>query len=215
MLGKGSADKVLQCGIKVICLLQLIGKPAKLFCHNGVKGNVGTGHGLRRTQHTEFKFGAGERKRTGAVTVSGVLRNGGQNVNANAHQALFRFGVVCAVDDRFDNSSQFVTQEDRNNGKTQTGDAPHYTKKKNRYATTEADSTGDSTTGETEETAQDFIEDLQEKSEKVSEIVDFINDKPVDEEDATESVDEEDATEDEETTDEEEVNEDDDNKQTE
>lgn len=79
---------------------------------------------------------------------------------------------------------------------------------------TETDSTGDSTSGTTEEEEKDIIEEIKDNTETISEIVDFINDKPVDEEDATESVDEEDATE-EETTDEEEVNEDDDNKQTE
>ena len=67
----------------------------------------------------------------------------------------------------------------------------------------ETDSTGDSSTGTSEETKEEFIEDIKQETEKVSEVIDFINnEETTDEVDEIEEVDEE-----------EEVSEDDDTEQ--
>ena len=73
MFGKGTANELLQCSVKVISLFQFICKFTELLSHNGVQGNVGTCDGLRRTQHTELKFVTCKGQGRGAVAVGGVL----------------------------------------------------------------------------------------------------------------------------------------------
>ena len=113
MLRKGAADQLLQSRLEILSLLQLIGKFTQFLSHNGVQSNIGTGNGQGRTQHTELKFVTGEGQGRGTVSVGGILRNSGQNIHTDPHNALFRVGVVGAVDDRIHNGIQLVTKENR------------------------------------------------------------------------------------------------------
>ena len=117
MVGKGFKYQLVEGCIKVFSLLQNVGKLTQLLCHNGVQSNIGARNGLGRAQHTELKLIASEGHGGGAVTVGGILGDGGQHIHANAHDALLRVGIVGAVNDRIHNGSQLVTQENGDDGR--------------------------------------------------------------------------------------------------
>ena len=109
MLCKCPANKFLQCGFKIRCLLQFVCKLAQFLSHDGVQNDVRSGDRLGRTQHTELEFVTGKGQGRGAIAVCGVLGDGWQNVYADSHNTFFRVGVVCAVDNGIHNCAQFIT----------------------------------------------------------------------------------------------------------
>ena len=116
VLLEGVCNQLVERFIEIVGLFQNVGEFSQLFGHDGVERNVGTGDGLGRTQHTEFKFVTGESQRRGSVSVSGILGNGGQNVNTDTHVALFRIFVVSTFHQGFDNAVQLVAQENGDDG---------------------------------------------------------------------------------------------------
>ena len=116
VLGQRLADQGLEGGIEIIRLFQHVREATQFLSHNGVQGNIGAGHGLGGTQHPELKLVAGEGQRAGAVPVGGVLGNHGQHVHADAQDALFRVGIVGAVDDGLHHRVQLIPQINGNDG---------------------------------------------------------------------------------------------------
>ena len=115
VLGKGPLDHVMQGGVEVRRLLQLIGELAELLGHDGVQSHVGTGDGLAGAQHPELELVAREGQRGGAVAVGGILRDGGQGVHADGDALHPLVHVPGAVDDGVHNSGQLIPQEHGDN----------------------------------------------------------------------------------------------------
>ena len=98
------------------------------------------------------------------------------------------------------NGETFVNDEYEVEGDTESTEEPPVQDEPENTGE-EPDSTGDSSTGTSEETKEEFIEDIKQETEKVSELVDFINN-----EETTDEVDEVDEeTEEEEVTDDDET----------
>ena len=112
----GLADHFMQLGFKIFRTLQTVCVDLQRLCHRCIEHNVGTGNGVGRTQHTELKFIAGERKGRGAVTVSGVLGESGQNINAQLHIDFLSSFVRLITFNGIQNRRQLITEEDGNNG---------------------------------------------------------------------------------------------------
>ena len=116
MIRQSLTDQFLQGGIKIGGVFQHIGKFPQLLRHDGVQGDVGPGDGLGGAQHPQLKLVAGEGQGAGAVAVGGIPGDGRQDIHADAEHALFRLGVVGAVDDGVDDGGKLVAQVDGDNG---------------------------------------------------------------------------------------------------
>ena len=116
MIFQSLTDQLLQLRIKILGIFQGICKFTQFLGHYGVEHDIGSGDGLGGTRHPKLKFVAGEGQGAGAVSVSGVLGDGGEHIHTNAKHTLFGFGVVGAVDDGLDDSVQFCSQENGDDG---------------------------------------------------------------------------------------------------
>ena len=79
--GNSLLDQVMERGIKVCGLLQLVCIPAQDLCHSGVQHDVGAGNGVAGPQHPEFKLIAGKGKGRSAVAVCGIPNESGKSRN--------------------------------------------------------------------------------------------------------------------------------------
>lgn len=114
---EGVMEQGLEGGLKVLGLLQNVGKLAQLVGHDGIEHGVGAGDGLGGAQHTEFELVAGKGQRRGAVAVRGVLGNVGHGIDANAQFLLGDIHVLRALNDRVQNGRQLITQKNGDDGR--------------------------------------------------------------------------------------------------
>ena len=103
--------------LKVIGLFQFVSIAAKRIGHDGIENDIGAGDGLAGAKAAELKFIAGKRDGRGTVAVGGVLRNGGQDINADAQRALDAVSIIGVINNGVDDCRQLVAKIDRDNGR--------------------------------------------------------------------------------------------------
>ena len=112
----GLLDEIVECGFKVGCAFQLVGKLLQGLSHGGVEHDVGAGDGIGGAHHAELELVAGEGEGRGAVPVRGVPGELGQHVDAQLQDRFFRAAVGSVVFDGVQHGGELVAQEDGNDG---------------------------------------------------------------------------------------------------
>ena len=87
------------------------------FRDDRVQNRVGIGEVDLRTGHAELELVSRERERRGAVAVGVVALETGQHLDAEVHVDGFGAVVVLAGNDSVDHTPEFITQEDRDDGR--------------------------------------------------------------------------------------------------
>ena len=107
----GLYDQIVKCGFEIVCLFQLIGKLTKRFRNGGIDDGIAVGNGFGGAEHAEFKFISREGEGRGSVSVGGILREFGKNVNADTHEGFFLCAVGGVLIERGEDGGQLVTEE--------------------------------------------------------------------------------------------------------
>ena len=107
----GALDQLVQGGVEVLRLLQLVRIELQRLGYRGVEHDVGTGDGVGGAQHPKFKFVAGKGKGGGAVAVCGVPDKAGEHINTQLHLFLFRADIGGIRLDGIQHGGQLIAQE--------------------------------------------------------------------------------------------------------
>ena len=111
MIANCTNNQIVKCLAEIGSLFQFIGKNPETLGNDCVQHNICIRDGSRGTERTEFKLVSGKRKRRGTVSVCGILRNFGQDMDADGHIRFFTAVVVFARFQGFENLSQFISEE--------------------------------------------------------------------------------------------------------
>ena len=113
----GLLNHLVESSLKIRCTFQSVGVDLESLSNCTVQHNVCTGNTVGGAEHTELKLIAGKSKGRGSVTVGRITVELRKHINPELHLGLFSTLIRRIGLDSLKHSVQFVTQEDRHNGR--------------------------------------------------------------------------------------------------
>ena len=107
----------MECLVEVLGLFKLVCELLQLFSNSSVEVNVSAGDAVGRTKHTELKFITCKCEWGSSVTVSGILAELRQNINAKLHFFFLCTAVWLVSFNSVKNCCELLAQEDRQDGR--------------------------------------------------------------------------------------------------